>query len=158
MSKTLYFCKKLSYNLVNNIKRRVKMTREDLFVEERCTKILLEIGLPANLQGFRYTRSAILHVIKDQELITAITKKLYPAVALDFNVVPSVVERSIRHAIDVAYIRKGLVGLNELFGLEVFDYRYKPSNSELIALVGEKILSELKQLRLNDSDDTDKNS
>ena len=128
------------------------MTNKEFYVEDRCTRMLFEVGVPANLQGFRYLRTAISKVIDDPELLNAVTKKLYPTIAEIYGVGPTVIERSIRHAIEVAFNRKGTEGINKLFDCEICDYRYKPSNSELIALLAEKLISEIKALYFNDSD------
>ena len=115
------------------------MTNKEYYVEERCTRMLLETGVPANLQGFRYLRTTIAKVIEDPELLNAVTKKLYPTIAKIYSVAPTVIERSIRHSIEVAFNRKGATGINKLFDFDICDCRYKPSNSELIALFAEKI-------------------
>ncbi len=121
------------------------MTREELFVEQTCTKTLLEVGIPINLQGFRFLRTAILCVVEDSDLIGAITKKLYPVVAKIYNVTPTVIERSIRHSIEVAYERKGMSELNQLFDVQLYNCRYKPSNSEFIAIVAEKLINDIRE-------------
>ncbi len=137
------------------------MINKEYYVEDRSTRMLLEIGVPANLQGFRYLRSAIAKVIEDPELLNAVTKKMYPTIAKIYDVAPTVIERSIRHSIEVAFNRKGVDGINKLFNCEVCDCHYKPSNSELIAILGEKISSEIKAMELGvtkkDSDNDDKN-
>ena len=91
------------------------MTNKEYYVEERCTRMLLETGVPANLQGFRYLRTTIAKVIEDPELLNAVTKKLYPTIAKIYSVAPTVIERSIRHSIEVAFNRKGATGINKLF-------------------------------------------
>ena len=133
------------------------MTKEQLYVEQRCTRMLLEIGIPANLQGFKFLRSAVMCVVENPEIISSVTKKLYPCIANMYEVAPAVIERSIRHSIDVAFARRGITGLNDLLDLDIFDFRYKPSNSELIALLAEKIIGELKEMLLNNSDNDDNN-
>lgn len=122
------------------------MTRTELFVEQRSTRMLLEVGIPVNLQGFKFLRGAIIEVVKEPELISFVTKKLYPLLGEKFNVSSAVIERSIRHSIEVAFVRKGVEGLNGIFNVRLYDYRYKLSNSELIALLAEKIISELQSL------------
>lgn len=126
------------------------MTRKELFVEQRTTRMLLEVGIPVNLQGFKFLRAAIIEVVKDPELISFVTKRLYPLLAAKFNVSSAVIERSIRHAIEVSFVRKGIEGLNSIFNVYLYDYRYKLSNSELIALLAEKIISELQALDVDD--------
>lgn len=129
------------------------MTRTELFVEQRCTKMLLEVGIPVNLQGFKFLRAAIVEVVKQPQLIDLITKRLYPHLGLMFDVSPAVIERSIRHAIEVSFLKKGVEGLNGIFNVKLYDYRYRLSNSELIALLAEKITSELQLLEVDNAID-----
>lgn len=115
------------------------MDNKSFYVENWCTTSLLKIGVPINLTGFKYLKSAITKAFQDEKMISSYTKRLYPALANEYNVNVSVVERGIRNAIEVATNRRNSVGINELFGFEVFDYSYKPSNSELIGLLVEKL-------------------
>lgn len=122
------------------------MKNKDDVIEERATMHLLAIGIPTNLAGFRYIRRAIHYVVNDQEILSYMTKRLYPVVGSDFNANGAMVERSIRHAIEVGYAKKRLLGINELFNIDMYDLSYKPTNGEIIALIAEKILFELKEL------------
>lgn len=119
--------------------------QKEHFIEENVTKLLLAIGIPINLQGFRYLRQAIKIVINDNEILGRITKGLYPAVADYFGVTPIVIERGMRHAVDVAYHRHTLVALNDFFDVDVYDTRIKPTNSEVIALIAERVTILLRQ-------------
>lgn len=119
--------------------------QKEHFIEENTTKLLLAIGIPINLQGFRYLRQAIKFVVHDNEILARITKGLYPAVAEYFGVTPIVIERGMRHAIDVAYHRHTLIALNDFFDVDVYDTRIKPTNSEIIALIAERVTILLRQ-------------
>lgn len=120
------------------------MSNQSAYIDEWCTVTLLKIGIPINLIGFRYLKSAIEKAYFEQSLMNSYTKKLYPSVASEFCVQIPVIERGIRNAIEVAINRKNSIGINELFGFEVFDFSYKPSNSELIGLLVEKLHMEMR--------------
>lgn len=129
--------------------------QKEHFIEENVTKLLLAIGIPINLQGFRYLRQAIKIVINDNEILGRITKGLYPAVADYFGVTPIVIERGMRHAVDVAYHRHTLVALNDFFDVDVYDTRIKPTNSEVIALIAERVTILLRQAGFEDLESVD---
>ena len=109
----------------------------------RVTEIIHEIGVPAHIKGYRYLREAIILAVKNRELIEAITKELYPQVAETFQTTPSKVERAIRHAIEIAWDRGDLDTLQRFFGYTVSNTKGKPTNSEFIALIADKIRLEL---------------
>lgn len=112
----------------------------------RCeiTKILVEFGIPVNLQGFGYFRECIFKVIKKPKIINKVTKELYPSVGSEFDVSASVVERCMRHASEVAYIKTGFKPMCKYLGMENCEcLGYKPTNSEIIALVAEFLRMEL---------------
>ena len=115
------------------------MTDLELFSTEETTKILVELGVPANLQGFKYLQKCIVNVIQDPSKIKKVTKKLYPIIGDNYNVNGSVVERSIRHATDIAYFKTGFKSLPKLFGLEENYVDSKPTNCELIAMIAEAL-------------------
>ena len=108
----------------------------------RVTEILHEIGVPAHIMGYQYLREAIIVVIKHPPIINDITKVLYPHVAKTFQTTPSRVERAIRHAVEVAWDRGDLDTLQRWFGYTISNTKGKPTNSEFIALVADKILLE----------------
>ena len=108
-------------------------------VETKITKIIHEIGVPAHIKGYLYLREAIGLVIDDMDYLGAITKELYPHVADKFNTTPSRVERAIRHAIEVAWTRGNLDTINNFFGYTVDNSKGKPTNSEFIALIADKL-------------------
>jgi len=116
----------------------------DLDIEARVTSIIHEIGVPAHIKGYQYLREAILVAIKDRETINAITKVLYPSVAKAFNTTPSRVERAIRHAIEVAWDRGDIETLQSFFGYTVSHVKGKPTNSEFIAMISDRLSLQLK--------------
>jgi len=108
------------------------------------TNIIHEIGIPAHIKGYQYLREAIMLVVNDMDLLGAVTKELYPAIAERFDSTPSRVERAIRHAIEVAWARGNMELINTLFGYTVNTERGKPTNSEFIAMVADKLRIQLK--------------
>ena len=113
---------------------------ENKTLEQTLSDIITIVGIPANINGYKYLRDAILHVVQDITLARGITKLLYPLVAKENNTSASRVEKAIRHAIDVSYNAGKIRKLNSLLGIEVFDTYYKPSNGEFIALIADRIL------------------
>ncbi len=109
-------------------------------LNDKITSILTRIGVPCSVLGFRYLREAIALVVKDYDLVYAITSELYPKVAEIFNVTPGRVERAIRHAIEAAWDRGGLDDQAEIFGNTVSPNKGKPTNSEFIALIADRII------------------
>ncbi len=107
--------------------------------EEKITQVIQEIGIPAHIKGYLYLRESINIVIDDIEYLGAVTKELYPAVAEKFNTTSSRVERAIRHAIEVAWNRGNIETINKIFGYTVNTNKGKPTNSEFIALISDKI-------------------
>lgn len=105
----------------------------------KITLIIHEIGIPAHIKGYSYLRTAIEMAVKDREAIECVTKLLYPTVATTFDTTPSRVERAIRHAIEVAWDRGDLDTLQRYFGFTVSNRKGKPTNSEFIALIADKI-------------------
>ena len=118
----------------------------DADVEAMVTSIIHEIGVPAHIKGYQYLREAIIIAVKDMEVINAITKVLYPQVAKTFATTPSRVERAIRHAIEVAWDRGDLETLQRFFGYTVSNTKGKPTNSEFIALIADKLQLQLKNM------------
>ncbi|MBR5543049.1 MAG: sporulation transcription factor Spo0A [Oscillospiraceae bacterium] len=114
-------------------------------IELLVTSIIHEIGVPAHIKGYHYLREAIILAVRDIEIINAITKVLYPTVARKFSTTPSRVERAIRHAIETAWNRGDLDTLNKFFGYTVSNTKGKPTNSEFIAMIADKLSLELKQ-------------
>ncbi|MGM9534544.1 MAG: sporulation transcription factor Spo0A [Intestinibacter sp.] len=108
-------------------------------IETEITNIIHEIGVPAHIKGYLYLREAIKMVIDNVELLGAVTKELYPSIAKKFNTTPSRVERAIRHAIEVAWSRGKVDTINKLFGYTVHTTKGKPTNSEFIAMIADKL-------------------
>lgn len=110
---------------------------EDL--ETEITSIIHEIGVPAHIKGYMYLREAITMVVNDMELLSAVTKELYPSIAKKYNTTASRVERAIRHAIEVAWGRGQVEAINKLFGYTINTEKGKPTNSEFIAIIADKL-------------------
>ena len=113
-------------------------------IESMVTGIIHEIGVPAHIKGYQYLREAIIIAVNDMDVINAITKVLYPQVAKTFQTTPSRVERAIRHAIEVAWDRGDLDTLQRFFGYTVSNTKGKPTNTEFIALIADKLQLQLK--------------
>ena len=107
--------------------------------ELTVTEILHQIGVPAHIKGYHYLREAIIQSVNDKEMLESVTKLLYPAVAKKFATTPSRVERAIRHAIEIAWDRGDIDTLNSFFGYTINTGKGKPTNSEFIALITDKI-------------------
>ncbi|MBR6120067.1 MAG: sporulation transcription factor Spo0A [Oscillospiraceae bacterium] len=122
--------------------RRRSPTEPD--IETLVTNVIHEIGVPAHIKGYQYLREAIIIAVGDMEVINAITKVLYPQVARTFATTPSRVERAIRHAIEVAWDRGDLDTLQRFFGYTVSNTKGKPTNSEFIALIADRLQLQLK--------------
>ncbi len=112
-------------------------------LEAEITNIIHEIGVPAHIKGYLYLREAIGMVVENLEYLSAVTKELYPSIAQKFNTTPSRVERAIRHAIEVAWSRGKIDTINKLFGYTVHNGKGKPTNSEFIAMVADKLRLEM---------------
>jgi len=114
-------------------------------LELMVTEIIHQIGIPAHIKGYQYLREAIMLAIKDDDIINAVTKILYPTVAKRFKTTSSRVERAIRHAIEVAWDRGDIDVLNSYFGYTINGERGKPTNSEFIAMISDKLRLRLKR-------------
>lgn len=108
------------------------------------TNIIHEMGVPAHVKGYHYLRDAILMVVNDINLLGAVTKELYPAIAQKYHTTPSRVERAIRHAIELAWDRGNVEMMTKLFGYTINLERGKPTNSEFIAMIADKMRIEAK--------------
>ena len=108
-------------------------------LETDITNIIHEIGVPAHIKGYMYLREAITMVVNDMELLSAVTKELYPSIAKKYNTTASRVERAIRHAIEVAWGRGQVEAINKLFGYTINTEKGKPTNSEFIAIIADKL-------------------
>jgi len=108
-------------------------------LEQDVTNMIHEIGVPAHIKGYQYLRDAIMMSVEEPAMISSITKILYPTIAKRFQTTPSRVERAIRHAIEVAWSRGRMETLDALFGYTIDTGKGKPTNSEFIALIADKI-------------------
>lgn len=108
-------------------------------LEANITSVIHEIGVPAHIKGYMYLRKAISMVYNDIELLGSITKVLYPKIAMEYNTTSSRVERAIRHAIEVAWNRGNIESISKIFGYTVSATKTKPTNSEFIAMVADRL-------------------
>ena len=133
---------------VNQMIRIEKGTGEsskpEINLEARVTDMIHEIGIPAHIKGYHYLRDAIIMSIEDMDVLNAITKVLYPTIAKMHQTTASRVERAIRHAIEVAWSRGNMEVINSLFSYTVSTGKGKPTNSEFIALIADKLQLQLK--------------
>lgn len=113
-------------------------------IEMKVTDILHEIGVPAHIKGYHYLRDSIIMSVEHPEIINAVTKQLYPSVAKKYETTSSRVERAIRHAIEVAWDRGDIDVLNSYFGYTIHNDRGKPTNSEFIAMISDKLRLQIK--------------
>ena len=121
--------------------KSVPITRD---IETEVTNMIHEIGVPAHIKGYQYLREAIMMAIEDMDILNAITKQLYPEISKKFDTTPSRVERAIRHAIEVAWSRGKMDTIDKIFGYSINTGKGKPTNSEFIALIADRLRLELK--------------
>ena len=119
---------------------------KDCVLERYITEIMLEVGVPAHLKGYHYLRDAILLTGRDMEVVTSVTKLLYPAIAKRFKTTDQKVERAIRNAIEVSWNRGNAETFEKVFGYSVLSGRPRPTNSEYIARVADKVCLDIKSM------------
>ena len=119
-------------------------TSDEPSLEIQVTEILHQIGVPAHIKGYHYLRDSIIMAIKNPDIINAVTKQLYPSVAKKYDTTASRVERAIRHAIEVAWDRGDVDILNSYFGYTIHNTRGKPTNSEFIAMISDRLRLHMK--------------
>jgi two-component system, response regulator, stage 0 sporulation protein A len=119
-------------------------SNNSISLEAKVTNILHQIGVPAHIRGYHYMREAIIMAVEDIDVLNYITKELYPSIAKKCNTTSSRVERAIRHAIEVAWSRGQVEAIDNLFGYTVSNNKGKPTNSEFIALIADRLRLELK--------------
>ena len=119
--------------------KRIATTDSKASLEMEITNIIHEIGVPAHIKGYFYIREAIYMVVHNVDLLSAVTKELYPTIANKYKTTPSRVERAIRHAIEVAWNRGCVETINNLFGYTITKDKGKPTNSEFIAMISDKL-------------------
>ena len=124
-----------------------KPKHTEVNIEALVTSVIHEIGVPAHIKGYQYLREAIKIAVNDMEVINAITKVLYPQVAKTFATTASRVERAIRHAIEVAWDRGDLEVLQSFFGYTVNSAKGKPTNSEFIALIADRLQLQIREMK-----------
>lgn len=133
--------------MVENLLRLAEKSEPRLHapgLEELVTAIIHEVGVPAHIKGYQYVREAIMITVENMDVINSVTKVLYPEVAKRYHTTPSRVERAIRHAIEVAWDRGDLETLQKFFGYTVSNAKGKPTNSEFIAMISDRIRLKLK--------------
>ncbi|GBG55018.1 Stage 0 sporulation protein A [bioreactor metagenome] len=113
-------------------------------IDLEVTNIIREIGIPAHIKGYQYLRDAIMMIIAEIELLGAVTKVLYPMIAEKYSTTPSRVERAIRHAIEVAWGRGNMEMINRIFGYTIKLEKGKPTNSEFMAMIADKLRMEMR--------------
>ena len=128
------------FQLASEVKnsQRTQPTGEES-LEALISRILHTIGIPAHIKGYAYLRSAIIMTVEDPDIINYVTKSLYPSVAKSYQTTTSRVERAIRHAIEIAWDRGDIETLNSFFGYTISRQRGKPTNSEFIAMIADKL-------------------
>lgn len=127
--------------------RNISTIQRENAIETMVTNVIHEIGVPAHIKGYQFLRDAILLAVSDHDYINAVTKRLYPEIAKRNATTASRVERAIRHAIEVAWDRGDVDTLNSYFGYTIHNLRGKPTNSEFIAMISDKIRLDKKQRR-----------
>ena len=133
-------------NIMSNFKEPIRQEPQlnSVSVEYKVTEILHQIGVPAHIKGYHYLRDSIIMAVSNPDVINAVTKQLYPSVAKNFNTTSSRVERAIRHAIEVAWDRGDVEILNSYFGYTIHNGRGKPTNSEFVAMISDRLRLQLK--------------
>ena len=116
--------------------------RKPITIDEKISEIFIAIGIPPHIKGYAYLREGIKMTVERPYLINSVTKELYPAIAKKFQTTASKVERAIRHAIEVAWNRGRIDAINAIFGSRIYLGAEKPTNSEFIALVADKLILE----------------
>ena len=114
--------------------------RKPVSLEEKISEIFISIGIPPHIKGYGYLREGIKMTIENPHVINSVTKELYPSIAKKFSTTSSKVERAIRHAIEVAWNRGRIDAINAIFGARIYLGTEKPTNSEFIALVADKLI------------------
>lgn len=141
-----------NYSEHSLLKNEIAITAKDsisnrsvnLDLETEISYIIRQVGVPAHIKGYNYIRDAITLVLEKPDIISAVTKELYPSIAKKHNTTSSRVERAIRHSIEVAWQRGNLSLINQIFGATINSSKGKPTNSEFIAIIAEKLRLELK--------------
>lgn len=120
----------------------VREKKSGVTIDEKISNIFISIGIPPHIKGYNYLREGIKYTVENPNMINNVTKELYPKIASRFETTPSKVERAIRHSIEVAWNRGRIDAINAIFGVRVYIGNEKPTNSEFIALVADKLILE----------------
>lgn len=144
----LYLVKPLPLELIANrlstlFKKEGRVLENFAPAELRISNVFLSAGIPPHVKGYGFLRSGVRLAIQDPAILSNVTKQLYPMIAKEFETTPSKVERAIRHAIEVAWNRGRIETLNSTFGVAFYQNGDKPTNSEFIALVADRIIQEI---------------
>lgn len=147
-----YNIRQLAENILFFIKNKADIKKtvasgakiDSFGIELKVTEILHQIGVPAHIKGYHYLRDSIIMSVENPDIINAVTKQLYPSVAKKYSTTSSRVERAIRHAIEVAWDRGDVDILNSYFGYTIHNDRGKPTNSEFIAMISDKLRLQIK--------------
>lgn len=129
-------------NKIENKSQKVHNSFRDITLDEKISKIFINIGIPPHIKGYSFLREGVKKAVEDPEIINNITKKLYPSIGEKYNTTASKVERAIRHAIEVAWNRGRIESINSILGVRAYVGQEKPTNGEFIALVADKMLLE----------------
>ncbi len=119
---------------------------DDIELESYITEVMLDIGIPAHLKGYYYLRSAIMMTGRDVEVVTSVTKLMYPVIAKNYKTSAQKVERAIRNAIEVSWLRGNTQTFQNLFGYSTQSGKSRPTNSEYIARIADKIRLDIKAM------------
>ncbi len=133
-------CSYVENEQINVLIDERKNTNKNL--DEKLTNIFMTIGIPANIQGYKFLRDSIKIAIKQPNTINGITNHIYPEIAQKYNTTNCRVDRAIRYAIEIAWNRGKIQNINSLFGADIYNVYEKPTNSELIALIADKLILE----------------
>lgn len=128
---------------ITEILGNAKFQNENKQLDEKISNIFISIGIPAHIKGYQFLREAVKLAVEEPEIISSITKKLYPTIAERFETSSSKVERGMRHAIEVAWNRGKIENINNIFGLKIYNRNEKPTNGELIALIADKMIMDV---------------
>ena len=120
-------------------KQEAEKAGETMALEVRVTEVIHQVGVPAHIKGYQYLREAIMMAVEDMDAVSAITKVLYPSIAKKYKTTSSRVERAIRHAIEVAWDRGDIETLQSYFGYTVSGVKGKPTNSEFISMIADRL-------------------
>ena len=138
----------MAYSRICHLLDIKSKANQDNDLETKVTGVLHNMGVPAHIKGYGFLRQAIIMAVEDPQVISLVTKRLYPDIAKSNNTTASRVERAIRHAIEVAWDRGNVDVLNEYFGYTINNMRGKPTNSEFVAMISDRIRLENKKFRV----------